>query len=360
MNISFRWYQTDAIRDIIKLFCTRNRILYVAPAGAGKTLTALGIVQQLGVKTRFIVHRTDLKNQIQRAVHEAALDSLVTVSSVQSLTDAQGLSVVKLLIIDEVHHYINIWRELTQKLVGHDTLVLGMTATPVRSDRIDVAQLFDEVVVGPDQQTLEREGHLAKLSMITPTWKPIIWSIPIFSFCHIVGWTTCRDYELEDLGPVTKVWRKYVHDRPTLVFANSLKEVNQIVYQLNTIGVRAAAMHYRISNQDRVGRRRRFENGELQALVAVDLLSEGIDLPLAKVEIQMRRTESFVLWSQQITRVQRPYQGEKGLIVDVAGNAANFGLNPKPTFKCSVMWDSAGDELLKDHILELSKIAEEP
>ena len=79
------------------------RILIVAPTGAGKTVIAMAIVEKArraGVKKiLMVVHRDELKRQVQQ------YDSDLIVESIQTLVSRETFPDVGLVIVDEAHHY---------------------------------------------------------------------------------------------------------------------------------------------------------------------------------------------------------------------------------------------------------------
>ena len=47
---------------------------------------------------------------------------------------------------------------------------------------------------------------------------------------------------------------------------------------------------------------RRFEKGELEYLVTVDIFNEGVDIPKVNQVIMLRNTESSIIFIQQLGR----------------------------------------------------------
>ena len=71
----------------------------------------------------------------------------------------------------------------------------------------------------------------------------------------------------------------------------------------------------------------RFIRREIQVLCACDLLNEGWDCPEIEVLFMARPTMSRVLYTQQLGRGMRLYQGKESLMVfDFVDNASQYNL----------------------------------
>lgn len=73
----------------------------------------------------------------------------------------------------------------------------------------------------------------------------------------------------------------------------------------------------------------KLKNGELTYLVTVDIFNEGIDIPFINQVIMMRKTESVIVFVQQLGRGLRKAQGKEYLtVIDFIGNYKNNYLIP--------------------------------
>ena len=65
-------------------------------------------------------------------------------------------------------------------------------------------------------------------------------------------------------------------------------------------------------------------------MTAVDVISEGFDIPAMEAAILLRPTTSLALYLQQIGRALRPSDGKTAYILDHVGNIARHGLAETP------------------------------
>lgn len=155
-----RPYQLQASRQVQNLtagFRPARRIILVSPTGTGKTETALFTVQG---KVLYVAHTRRLVNQTaQRATANGWMSSIVdgdhkdssgdiVCSTIQSLGD-WALSIQwDWIVYDEAHRILPPLK-LINKLMSRskNCKLLGLTATPLRSDGQPLGLAFDETVI---------------------------------------------------------------------------------------------------------------------------------------------------------------------------------------------------------------------
>ena len=123
-----------------------------------------------------------------------------------------------------------------------------------------------------------------------------------------------------------EAWRRHPGSR-TLVFCCSIAHATQIRQWLSDQGVRARAVHSGPGADDRITSLEELERGDVDAVCAVDLLNEGVDLPAVDRVVMLRPTGSRVVFLQQLGRGLRtsPGTGKSDLcVIDFVGNHAVF------------------------------------
>jgi superfamily II DNA or RNA helicase len=130
------------------------------PTGAGKTVTTLAIAASLGVKPMILVHKNFLAEQWKERIHQYLGDH-VSVSMIQGTTyDTSGDVIIGMiqtfvqrgydfppstgtLVIDECHHIAaNMFKRVMYKAMHR--YIIGLSATPQRSDGLDIFTLLGE------------------------------------------------------------------------------------------------------------------------------------------------------------------------------------------------------------------------
>ena len=156
-----RTYQVEAIEAGVAAFTERGRtsVLLESPVGSGKTYMALEIIHRLQkhlgrrLKVGWVAPRHHLLRQMMEANRDLYGDNIRPVSLFERVPPE-----VELVVLDEAHH------EATQSCVllyekMHATWTLGLSATPLRTDRMKLS--FQETVRTCSIARLVREGYLS-------------------------------------------------------------------------------------------------------------------------------------------------------------------------------------------------------
>lgn len=115
-------------------------------------------------------------------------------------------------------------------------------------------------------------------------------------------------------------------NRRGLIFCNRNAEAEELSRKFNTLGYRTAAISGQDSDEVRDAAISRLEAGELEYIFSVDIMNEGVDIPSLNQIIMLRRTDSAIIFIQQLGRGLRLNDGkEYTLVLDFIGNyQSNF------------------------------------
>ncbi len=331
----------------------RRRGVVVMPTGLGKTWLAAFDYRQLATelgrlpKLLFVAHRAELLKQaaatyrrVVRAMGQVAtvgwfvgeandLDADLVFASIAKLSRPEHLARLAAtsfdaVVVDEVHHAAaDSYRRLLERVDPH--FLLGLTATPERADEGDVLSLFDDFVAHratlPDGIALGRLTPFRYFGVKDDV-----------DFSHI-PWRN-RRFDPEALSQAVQtearmqtVWRAWAAHpgTRTLVFCCSVAHANFVRAWLRARGVRVDAVYAGEGSDDRELALERLGRGELDAVCAVDMFNEGIDLPAIDRVVMLRPTESSVVFLQQLGRGLRAAPGKTELtVIDFVGNHRVF------------------------------------
>lgn len=131
----------------------------------------------------------------------------------------------------------------------------------------------------------------------------------------IVPWIA-HTYATESMLPVeldkacVEMTREAIGYGPTLIDAASIEDAEQFVAKLAAGGIRAAAIHSKLP--DRISRDlpEKLRTGEIDALVHIDMLTEGADFPWLHCLVMRRPTASVIRFAQQVGRALRGCEGK--------------------------------------------------
>lgn len=319
-----------------------TRALLVSATGTGKTfLSAFDVLATKPHRVLFLAHRRRIIDA-SRASYERLLgnmhsfDTYQTGKSISNATCVFAMcsSVAKHLsdfrpdefdyiVIDEAHRTGS---QGYQSIMSHFTprFYLGMTATPNRTDGYDVFALFNHVIAF--QITLQ--DALAE-EMLAPFHYFGIHDLEIddetVEDTALFGRLT-SDERVRHITEKIEEYSVAKSNRRGLIFCNRNAEAEELSRKFNALGYRTTAISGQDSDEVRDVAISRLEAGELEYIFSVDIMNEGVDIPSLNQIIMLRRTDSAIIFIQQLGRGLRLDSGkEYALVLDFIGNyQSNF------------------------------------
>ena len=343
-TIELRDYQQEAIDNLKKMREDGKTIALLYHAtGVGKTITAATDAKAVDGRTLFLVNALKLASQAKdtfaKVWPEATLgeytgsqkdvSQTVIFATVQSISkDLEKFSPTDFdyLIVDECHHAAaNTYQKIFTYF--HPKFILGLTATPERSDGEDMLELFQNVAHKMDLRTAVERGVLVPIRCIRVKTNIDLTDVRINGIKY-----NSQDLESKLFIPernqlIVDTYLKYVNGKKTVIFCASVDHAAEIAKLLRDSGVKAEA----VSGRDRVEIRDKilkdYETGSTNVLCACDLLNEGWDSPHTTVLFMARPTMSKTIYMQQLGRgTRRCPEKDDLLVIDFVDNANMFNM----------------------------------
>ena len=346
---------------LIALNSTRQRGwkkgLVVLATGMGKTYLAAFDAAQIDAKrVLFVAHREEILLQAEESFltilpkkrvgrytgKQKDEDSDLLFASVQTLGRNAHLerfskAYFDYIVVDEFHHAA---AGSYQRLLDYfqPKFLLGLTATPDRTDGSDILRLCDNNLVyrrdlfdGINEQQLSPFSYYGIYDSEVD-YEHIPWRNGRFDPDKLSTQLATRSRAKHALME----WREKSQQR-TLAFCASRRHADFMAEYFRTQGIRSASVHTE-SDLTRSTALDLLANGELQVLFSVDLFNEGVDLPQIDTVMMLRPTESKILFLQQMGRGLRLSDNKEKLVVlDFVGNHHSFLNRPEmllgPSFK---------------------------
>lgn len=321
----------------------QTKALAIAATGSGKTImAALDVKSYSPRRVLFIVHREQILNNAKKAFaemipHRANEMGLLTGNIKQ--TDKNFLFSTNLtmsnyvgnypedyfdyIVIDEAHHATSAsW----QKVINHfkPKFLLGMTATPERSDGGDIFNFFDNNIAVEVRLRNALEENLV---------------VPFHYFGisdETVDLNNVHLSEVDKIAQILKVNRRvdfiidkmnfYGHDgvkRKTVGFCVTQDHARFMAEEFNKRGISSVALNSNNSIEERKLNVARLENDtdNLQVIFTVDIFNEGVDIPTINSILMLRPTSSPIVFIQQLGRGLRKTETKEFLtVIDFIGN----------------------------------------
>lgn len=366
--MDLRPYQQEAIRLTLEAIQkgSTNKLVWVMATGTGKTV-AFSDFSKITIETRkkkvlILAHREELLKQAQKKVLQASPSLNVSIEQAENVSDHINGDVIiasvptlgrtgstriqkfnpkdfGLIIVDEAHHasadsYRNIFKyfgvqkariipkgeepteeDLQDNDWNKDCVLLGVTATPSRSDNKGINEVFDDVVFEYNIIQAIKEGFLAPIHA-----KRIKTTTDI---SHVGK--TAGDFNLGELGEavnvdernemIVKAYKDHVPGKQALVFAVNIEHAIALTQTFLADGVNTTYVFGSTKEEAREQRLEAFNNKEINVMVNVGVFTEGVDIPSIDAVLLARPTSSGILYSQMLGRGTRLYPGKEYLMV---------------------------------------------
>jgi len=331
--LSLRPYQEEALKSIND-FSEKgiNKQLVVLPTGAGKTVIFSHLPQfkKDSLPMLVLAHRAELLYQakekigwsnpeldiqIEQADNIAGYCDVV-VASVPTLGRAESERILKYpkdyfksIVIDEAHHAAApTYRRILDYF--NAPFVLGVTATPQRSDNTRLTDVFDEIVYYKTIQDLIEDGYLCTLV-----------GYRIKTDTDISGVATNEgDYvasQLEDAidtpernAHIVAAYNSLVPESKAIVFCAGVKHANNLATSFASAQIKTEVILGATDSDSRRDILARFQIGTTKVLINVGVLTEGFDEPTVETIILARPTRSTLLYTQIVGRGTRLHEGK--------------------------------------------------
>lgn len=332
--INLRPYQQAAKDAVLSEWQDgHRRTLLVLPTGTGKTIVFAAVIADqvaAGARVLVLAHRGELLEQaadklykstgLLCAAEKAENTCLgtwyrVVVGSVQTLQRPQRLEqfapdYFDVIVIDEAHHCL---ADSYQRVLEHfpEARVLGVTATPDRSDMRNLGQYFDSLAYEYTLPQAIKEGYLSPIKALT---------IPLHLDISQVS-MSAGDYNLGELGDALEPYleqiayemRGHCVGRRTVVFLPLVATSQKFRDILTANGFKAVEVNG--NSEDRAQVLTDFSEGKYDVLCNSMLLTEGWDSPAVDCVIILRPTKSRSLYCQMVGRGTRIAPGKDHLLL---------------------------------------------
>ena len=341
-NLELKEHQKAALKALEQMRDNSETIALLYHAtGTGKTTTAVLDAKRCGGRVLFIAHTQELVDQATKRFRELWTNTTVgrycevikqprahvVCGSVQSVAlhlDEFKDDEFDYLIVDEAHHAA---ADTYQKILSYfkPAFTLGLTATPERADDKSILEIFKNTAHKLDIQTAVEIGELVPVRCIRIHTNIDLTKARFNSVQYNIRDLESKIYVPERNRLIVDTWMQYVRDKRTVVFCASVKHAQQIADLFREQGIKSAAVSGSMKQSERREFQEKFVNRDIQVLCACDLLNEGWDCPEIEVLFMARPTMSKVLYTQQLGRGMRLYEGKESLMVfDFVDNASQY------------------------------------
>ncbi len=389
-TIKPNYMQEKTLENLIRIRKNnKKKALVVATTGTGKTyLTAFDVRELNPKRMLFIAHREELiqnaKKTFEKIIFgksmgiftgekkESEKDFIfATVQSLNRNLEYFNKDYFDYIIVDEAHHATS---ETYKVILNYfqSKFLLGLTATPERTDGNDVYGIFDNNVV---MEFRIKEALEEKL--IVPF--------------HYYGISDIKEIDLSnlDLTKIDEVAKKLmIHKRTEYIieklnfygysgekrkilgFCANIAHAKFMADEFNELGIKSKVLTGENTSHERKKtiEKLNLNTDELEVIFTVDIFNEGIDIPNINVILMLRPTSSSVVFIQQLGRGLRRSEGKEFLtVLDFIGNhnkifligLALMGNETKDKDRLGIALKNNFSYLSKEIVISMDEISKE-
>jgi superfamily II DNA or RNA helicase len=342
-QLELRRYQASSENRVFREWEKGSKnILMQLPTGGGKTSIFSSIAQKFlskNLRVLIVAHKEELVLQnakslekwcnyscgLIKAGYKPDYNLNLQSASIQSLINRWDLiGNFDLIIIDEAHRSpSNIYSSLFE---FPEAKILGVTATPIRNDKKEFADLYDVLVSGIQTRQLIKRGYLSNYRFFTDR-NPMKWQAARiidgdFSASDIAGMNDI----VELSSSVIESYKLHGEDGTCLVFAVNVDHSLKIVEAYNRAGISAIHLDANSTRKYRKEVLDKLAAGNLKIISNVALFGEGLDIPGLNCVQIVRPTQSLGLHLQMLGRVLRKSADkEYAIVLDHTENYERLG-----------------------------------
>lgn len=342
--------QEEALMSLKKLRNSgEKKGLVILATGTGKTiLCALDVRNYNPQKFLFIVHNEGILKKAMKEFKKVFpfnqetdfgfytgkykdIEAKYLFATIQTLSNNNNYEIFDkkefdYIVFDEAHRTDASTYQIIMNYF-RPNFMLGMTATPERTDEGNIFELFDNNVAYEIRLPKALESD-------------ILCPFHYFGVTdYIHNGVTSDDYtELKDLTSDERI--KHIIEKTNyygysgsqlkgLIFVSRKEEAIEIAEKLSLNNIPSKALIGSDTQNKRTKVINELINGKINYIVTVNLFNEGIDIPEVNQIVMLRSTQSSIIFTQQLGRgLRKSSEKEFVTIIDFIGNYENNYLIP--------------------------------
>ncbi len=325
-----RWYQRMTTWATLYNLKRGFSVAIISPTRSGKTRMCLDAVEERGGRALVITPRIEISEQWAEAAEGYGWTSSligggrfdatghIVCSTISSAATKRreifSSGAFDILIIDEAHHTesnsCQLIIEMFKETNPQGKLLLT-TATPGRSDKVDLSEFISTPVVRVSHSAAKAGGALMGYEIREV-------DLPK-SFSRSSAVTLCDEWE--------KVGGK---KRQTVFFADRVAHLPIVVEEMRRRGVTAEALSGKTSPLLRRQILSAYDEGTLRVIVNVGVLTEGVDINQTGIVILASQPRTDTPFIQRTGRALGRMAGKEKPIIIIGRSRGNIDLERVP------------------------------
>ena len=301
--------------------------MVVSPCGSGKTVLMAQMAanaQATGKTVWVILPRQEIMEQTLETFErcEIPLETIYVGMAITTANHMDELPQPDLILFDECHISVasTYWKIVN---ATPSAFIVGLTASPVRTDNKPLGSLYEVLVEGVTVRWLIENKFLAPYEY---------YSVTVADLAAVSDCNDAASFLMKPAvyGKVIENWENLAGGLPTVCYCASVKHSIDTAKAFREAGINAVHFDGTTPYAERKDIVERFRAGEIQILCNCDLISMGFDMPDIGCVLMLRPTQSASLYIQQSGRALRYKPGKTAIIIDAVANFMRFQLPDEP------------------------------
>ena len=323
-----RPYQADLYKKTSAEFARgKRRVLVVSPCGSGKTvlMAQMASAAQKNKKNVWVIlPRQEIMEQTLETFERCGipLETIYIGMAITTANRVKELPQPDLILFDECHISVasTYWKIVHSAPCAY---IVGLTASPCRSDNKPLGSLYEVLVEGVTVKWLIENKYLAPYEY---------YSVTVADLTKMSNCDDASEFLMKAAvyGRVIENWVALARNVPTVCYCASVKHSQATAQAFCKAGISAVHFDGSTPYAERKNIVDRFRSGEIEVLCNCDLISMGFDMPDIGCVVMLRPTNSASLYIQQSGRALRYKPNKTAIIIDAVANYARFQLPDEP------------------------------
>ena len=322
-------HNIEVYEQLDKYLNEDNKAIVVIGTGLGKTTTALEYCYRHSCRGLVIAPKKIICEDWEK---NDCIDAMTFQSFIAQYTDID-YEKYGVVIVDEVHHSgASKWGAGVQYVINNGNKVIGLTATPDRLDGINiVARLFGgnlcqglDVLDGINQGILHPFNYVGAYYDAEKVCQSIKEKYGDKLTVELAG---KLDIALNNTPTVKDIITSNMPEgkRKGVIFVEKIEDMDEGIGLIKGIypNIEYKKLHTRLNAQELKKIKEWFQNTEEGYLCAINMVSEGIHYNNVNTLFMLRRTQSSIIFEQQIGRVVTLAKKEdpNAIVYDLVNNS---------------------------------------
>lgn len=324
----------------------KGRALVVLGTGLGKTTTGLQYLKKHNIRALVLGPNNLIKNGWDNYPEYCDTRTYQAFSNIYEKIDYSKYGCV---ILDEAHHAIydeesergaETWGKAINYLINNGIKVLGLTATPDRTDGLSLGEtLFKDCICkGLSVEEGIENGILHPFSYITSIYDKdgIIKYLPnIEDDEKYIKLRGQLDLALNNLPTIPETLLKYMphNNRKGIIFVQDIDDMDEAlkIFRKAFPNEEVRFLHSKQTKTEQDESREWFKKTTKGYLIAVNMITEGAHYDGVNTLIRFRRTESYLLYTQQLGRIitLTTKKNPEAIVFDLVNNINSVRYNDR-------------------------------